>query len=209
MKVRKAPRLILWLLNVFCSGLEGQSIIGDLLEQFHQGRGRLWFWIQGIGILSFRLRRRTLRRSPFPRHQLVSRQALALSMLAISVVLVVWIGSIAIGSSGAFWQLILLGGLVGCAIKALNLLDGTDAFESGQLSAPPRVRIDSSVIPIRGGAGAAALIAILLAGVLTALPELRLPAAGSAILGPIFAIAIRLWRRSHPRPLQGLNIVQR
>jgi hypothetical protein len=50
-------------------------------------------------------------------------------------------------------------------------------------------------IPIRGGIGAAVLIAIIIAAMLVELPQLRWPVLGSAALGLIFAVALILWRR--------------
>jgi hypothetical protein len=60
----------------------------------------------------------------------------------------------------------------------------------------PRVQqISMSRIPIRGGIGALALIAILVAGVLAELPQLRWRFLGGAALGMVFAVALILWRR--------------
>src|SRR5262249_23043423 len=55
---RNAPRLILWLLNRFSFGPDEEAVTGDMLEQYQRGRGRLWFWFQGFGIVLFRLYRR-------------------------------------------------------------------------------------------------------------------------------------------------------
>jgi hypothetical protein len=59
----------------------------------------------------------------------------------------------------------------------------------------PRGDISMHHIPIRGGAGVAVLIAILIAAMLAELPQLRLPVLGSAALGLLFAVALILWRR--------------
>jgi hypothetical protein len=47
------PRLALSLLRRWTSGPKRESLLGDLIEQHTQGRGRLWFWRQtGYAVLS-------------------------------------------------------------------------------------------------------------------------------------------------------------
>jgi hypothetical protein len=53
---RIAPALALWLLRHACPGRDNEALTGDLLERFHEGRSRAWFWKQvvvaiAVGIL--------------------------------------------------------------------------------------------------------------------------------------------------------------
>jgi hypothetical protein len=59
----------------------------------------------------------------------------------------------------------------------------------------PPAQITMSRIPIRGGVGAFALIVILVAGVLTELPQLRWFYLGAMALGLLLALTLILWRR--------------
>ncbi len=52
MNSRVAPRAATWLLERLGSGCRFEALIGDLLEQFEEGRSRLWYWRQTIGALT-------------------------------------------------------------------------------------------------------------------------------------------------------------
>jgi hypothetical protein len=43
------PAFATWLLNRFDSTANGEAIAGDLVEQFQEGRSRVWYWRQVIG----------------------------------------------------------------------------------------------------------------------------------------------------------------
>jgi len=203
---RNAPRFVLWLLNLFCSGPGEESENGDMLEQYQHGRGRLWFWFQGIGVVFFRVYRKANRRVLQPKSRYSAKQTRAILILLGAVPLMFVAGFYAFERASVV-PLLALGLLSGIVVEALSLMDGTARIDSAEFTSPDRAKIDSSQIRVNGGAGAAALITILLGGVLIALPELRLPAAAAAIAGPIFALVIRLWRRKHPpRPLEGLHL---
>ena len=66
-------------------------------------------------------------------------------------------------------------------------------------NAPAVARIDSSKISISGGAGAGVVILMLLGAALIELPELRLMAVPGILAGLVVAVALRLWRKFHPR----------
>ncbi len=51
MSSREAPRAATWLLQQLAAGPRVEPLIGDLLEQFAQGRSRLWYWRQALGAL--------------------------------------------------------------------------------------------------------------------------------------------------------------
>jgi hypothetical protein len=40
------PKVATWLLQHFGCSLSNDAILGDLAEQFAQGRSRLWYWRQ-------------------------------------------------------------------------------------------------------------------------------------------------------------------
>lgn len=46
------PRAATWLLERFGSRSRFEPRIGDLVEQFEQGRSRLWYWRQAMGALA-------------------------------------------------------------------------------------------------------------------------------------------------------------
>jgi uncharacterized membrane protein YccC len=56
------------------------------------------------------------------------------------------------------------------------------------------VQISMHHIPIRGGIGAALLIAVLIAVMLIELPQLRWPVIGSAAAGIVLGAALVVWR---------------
>jgi hypothetical protein len=46
MNLLQPPTLATWLLQHFRSGPRNDSVIGDLMEQYHLGRSRTWYWRQ-------------------------------------------------------------------------------------------------------------------------------------------------------------------
>jgi hypothetical protein len=43
---RAPPRLALWLLRRLGSSYHAESLVGDLIEQYQEGRSRAWYWGQ-------------------------------------------------------------------------------------------------------------------------------------------------------------------
>jgi len=62
--MRPVPAAATWLLERFSSSAEHESVLGDLFEQYHFGRGRLWYCWQVFGIVVLRLYRTATRPSP-------------------------------------------------------------------------------------------------------------------------------------------------
>jgi hypothetical protein len=61
---RDPPALALWLLKSCGSAYHGESLAGDLIEQYGEGRSRAWLWRQvAVAIVAGRLR--FLRRIPW------------------------------------------------------------------------------------------------------------------------------------------------
>ncbi len=52
MNSRAAPRAATWLLERLGGGSRFEALIGDLIEQFEEGRSRLWYWRQASGTLA-------------------------------------------------------------------------------------------------------------------------------------------------------------
>jgi hypothetical protein len=48
MNVSRPPRLATWLLNRFVSGHKGESLLGDLIEQYQHRLSRSWYWRQVV-----------------------------------------------------------------------------------------------------------------------------------------------------------------
>jgi hypothetical protein len=60
--MRPAPAVATRFLELLCSSAEHESVIGDLFEEYHRGRGRLWYWRQVLVIVFLGLYGRTARR---------------------------------------------------------------------------------------------------------------------------------------------------
>jgi len=60
MTTRLPPRLATWLLERFGNGRRNESLIGDLYEQFAQGRGAGWYWSQVLRALAISARARLM-----------------------------------------------------------------------------------------------------------------------------------------------------
>lgn len=58
MTTRLPPRLATWLLERFGNGRRNESLIGDLHEQFAQGRSAGWYWSQALRALAISARTR-------------------------------------------------------------------------------------------------------------------------------------------------------
>lgn len=52
MNCRSAPRAATWLLERLGSGSRFEPLVGDLIEQFEEGRSRVWYWRQATGALA-------------------------------------------------------------------------------------------------------------------------------------------------------------
>lgn len=48
----KTPKLATWLLVRFSSGLHGEAIAGDLMEQYAERPSRLWYWRQVLSAIA-------------------------------------------------------------------------------------------------------------------------------------------------------------
>jgi hypothetical protein len=60
--MRRAPKIATFLLKLVCSSPDHDSVTGDLLEQYQNGRGWFWYWRQVFGIVLLELYRKVARR---------------------------------------------------------------------------------------------------------------------------------------------------
>ena len=49
MRVTQPPRVATWLLERLASGEKRESLVGDLIEQYQDGRSASWYWRQALG----------------------------------------------------------------------------------------------------------------------------------------------------------------
>jgi hypothetical protein len=52
MSLREPPALATWLLQHLGSGYHGESLAGDLFEEYQLGRSRLWYWRQTAAVIA-------------------------------------------------------------------------------------------------------------------------------------------------------------
>jgi hypothetical protein len=195
MKPRPAPAFATILLKLFCSGPEHDSVEGDLMEQYHLGRGRFWYWKQVLGVVFLGLYGKAARRP------LIHTSRIPVGLL-FSALLVTTFLSAVIATLSDFSP-IFIGAVLGGVL--FGMVKYAQAEKPGRLTqspAPSIVRIDSSKIPIAGGAGAGILIVVLFGAVLHDLPELRLLAIPGLLGGLVVFAGLRLWRSFHPRDVE-------
>ena len=87
--MRSAPAAATWLLEQSCSRAEHESVTGDLLEQYHLGRGRLWYWRQVFVIVFLRLYREGARRPEIKKDWLPARRNSVLLLRGFALLLLV------------------------------------------------------------------------------------------------------------------------
>ena len=108
MSTRKPPAIAMWLLHRFGMGYHGESLAGDLIEQYQQGGSAYWCWKQVIvAVVVARVRfvrdafgalgRTALRwmRRPGRRRRVINRLIGAFVATALGAGAVTWAGTIA------------------------------------------------------------------------------------------------------------------
>lgn len=132
--MRPEPAAATWLLERFSSSVEHESVTGDLLEQYHVGRGRFWYWWQVFGIVFLRLYRGTVRRPPVHKNSFSLRPAFALVLLIVTGYIAIFVFEARVPDAlGVIFVLIVPLGTLGtvtvlywhkrypCVFQALNL----------------------------------------------------------------------------------------
>jgi hypothetical protein len=202
MRIQPAPAVATWFLKLFCSGAEDDSLIGDLLEKYRQGRGRFWYWRQVSGIVFFRLCRNLRQLSLSAAALRIGRVfTLLLVMAAVSAVLL-----------SDIWMILLMGMIGGVVAGVLIFLLGNRAHKHGPLVAQttadqgsyhPGISIHH--IPVEGAVG-----------LLFVLGTVFVFGAGVPAIGEIFVLiapmgvlvlGILLYRhKHHPVKIEALDL---
>lgn len=221
MRHRSAPSTATWLLKLFCSSAEQESVIGDLLEQYQLGRGRFWYWRQVLAIVFLGLYGKAVRRPLVTTNRTPVRQGLAL-MLLIAVLAVV------LGSP--VWLLFALATLSG-AITGILLIGLRNSRTERTISNPAeaaisdapglaRIQMDRPMtdrpmtthpgismqhIPVEGAVGFLFVFAtVFIFGV--GVPAIRYTLVVTAPLGILVSVVLIYWHKRHPREIQALDL---
>lgn len=192
MKTQNAPPLATWLLKLFCSGPEHESVVGDLMEQ-SQARGRAWYWRQVLDIVVLALYCKATRRP------LITSHRIPVGAIFAGILVVIALGAILVSDVWPIGVIAIFGGLL---VGFLKFERGPKPGDLAQSPAPRVARIDSSKIAIGGGLGAGILILILFTAALHDLPELRRWAMPGLIGGLAVAVGLQVWKRLHPRNIE-------
>jgi len=126
MRQQPAPAIATWLLTLFCSDPENQSVIGDLLEHYQRGSGRFWYWRQVLAIVSLELYDRVVRR-PLVR---TNRSPVARG-LAVAVV----IAAVSAAALTDIWPILLIG-VLGGVIAGILKFGHDNLFDSDRHRSP-------------------------------------------------------------------------
>jgi hypothetical protein len=148
--MKPPPKLATWFLKLFCSSAEDDFLLGDLLEMYRQGHGRLWYWRQVIAIVFLRLYRNA--------RQLSLSAAATQIRHTITVLLVIAAVSAVLLSD--IWMILVFGVFVGVIAGVLIFLLGHHANErrtvGGQTATDPvpyHPGISIHHIPVEGAVG--------------------------------------------------------
>src|SRR4029453_1493257 len=151
MKTQSAPRFATWLLKLFCSGPEHESLIGDLMERHQQHGGRLRYWRETLDIVLHAVYCKLTRRELVSTPRIPMGQIFATVLILLALVMVL-LSDIA--------PILLIPVIVGSWVAFLPYLrrDKSESIWRGGPTSPsssPKIaRIDSSKISVGGGAGA-------------------------------------------------------
>ena len=208
MRFRSAPAAATWLLQFFCSSPENEAMIGDLLEQYQNGRSPFWYWRQVLVMVFLGLCRR--RRMPaLSANWGWLRQGLAVTLF-LAVILAVLLSNIS--------PILLAGVFVGVVAGILRFLSSGQAHRGRSDAPAARIypdRTESAVarhpgisishIPVEGAVGLLFVIATasVFAGGIPAIRELLVLVAPLGIAGSGLLL---YWHKRHPLKLQTLNL---
>ena len=185
MTSKHPPGIATWLLKHLGSGPNIDVVLGDLAEHYARKGNATWYWRQTMKAIPVSFFRE-IRGFRIP---IVRTLGIGLLTLALIAAL--------LSDIDPFWKIGLAAVLGGVFVGFVMFWRGSKQGEFTGSNPLADVRIDSSKIPIRGGLGAGLLIAVLLAGVLVELPQLRLLAAMAVLAGIAFGGVLFLWRRHH------------
>jgi hypothetical protein len=202
MRGQSAPAIATWFLKLFCSRAEDEFLIGDLLEMYRQGHGRIWYWRQVTAIVFLRLCRNA--------RQLSLSAAATQIRHAITLVLVIATVSAVLLSD--IWMILMFGIFAGVIVGVLIFLLGNRAHAPSTVGAQPPTEpvpyhpgISIHHIPVEGAVGLLFVfgtVFIFVAGV-PAIREIFFLIAPLAVLA--FGILV-YWHRHHSVKIDALDL---
>jgi hypothetical protein len=202
MRIQPAPAIATWLLKLFCSSAEDESLIGDLLEKYQQGRGRFWYWRQVTAIVFLRLGR-NVRQLSLSAAARPMRHAFTL-LLVIAAISAVLLSDI--------WMIFLFGIFGGVIAGALIFLLGNGAKrrKSGAqittdhpVSNHPGISIHH--IPVEGAVGLLFVFGtVFIFGV--GVPAVREIFFLTVPLGGLALGILHYWHKHHSVKIEALNL---
>ena len=202
MRIQPAPAIATWLLKLFCSSAEDESLIGDLLEKYQQDRGRFWYWRQVTAIVFLRLGR-NVRQLSLSAAVRPMRHAFTL-LLAVAVISAVLLSDI--------WMIFLFGIFGGVIAGALIFLLGNGAKrrKSGAqittdhpVSNHPGISIHH--IPVEGAVGLLFVFGtVFIFGV--GVPAVREILFLTVPLGVLALGILHYWHKHHSVKIEALNL---
>lgn len=203
MRIRHVPAIATWFLKLFCSRAEDESLIGDLLEKYRQGRGRFWYWRQVAGIVFLRLGRHM--------RQLWLFAAAAPVRHAFTLLLV--IAAISAVLTSGIWVILAVGVFGGVMAGGLIFLLGNHTHERRNSGAGFRTDhpvsnhpgISIHHIPVEGAAGLLFVfgtVFVFVAGV----PAVREIFVLTAPLGILALGILRYWHKHHSVKIESLDL---
>jgi hypothetical protein len=198
MRIRPAPATATWLLKLFCAHAEDESLIGDLIEQYQHGRGRLWYWRQISFIVLVRSYRKVRR---------VSLSAISMKQISVVILLAAAFAAVLLTD---IWLLFLIGILGGIIVGTLTSLIGS-GMEQTKLDTkttpdPLTHRgISISHIPVEGTAGLLFVFATIFIFVV-GIPAVREMVLFTAPLGILALGILHYWHRRHSVGIEPLNL---
>jgi len=221
--MRAEPKVATWFLRLFCSSSETESVTGDLLEQYHHGRGHLWYWRQVLDIVFLALYARIFRLPLVPAraNRISGRQrfAVILGISALSAALLADISIIFRQDVSVFAAYeagllqILLVGILGGVIAGLLIFGLRNGREPERLDGPltdaARIHpgISLSHIPVEGAIG---LIFVIATGLIfgIGIPAVRWILAVTLPVGIMGSGILIYWHKHHPVRIQGLDLLK-
>jgi hypothetical protein len=200
MRLLPAPAIATWLLKLFCSKAEDESLIGDLLEKYRQGSGRFWYWRQVTAIASVRLSR-SVSKLLLSAAAMLVRHAFTLALVSTCLLAVL------MSDIRMIFLIGILGGvLVGVLLHLLG--NGANGSRNSRILLPDdsrRPSISIHHIPVEGAVGLLfAVGTMIIFG--TGVAAIREIFALTAPLGFLGFLVLRYWRRRHSVKIEALNL---
>ena len=202
MRIQPAPTIATWLLKLFCSSAEDESLIGDLFGKYQQSHGRFWYWRQVTAIVFLRLGRNK-RQLSLSAAAMLMRHAVAL-LLVIAALSAVLLSDI--------WMIFLVCIFGGVIAGAVIFLLGNFTNERRKFGAqttkdlvPNHPGISITHIPVEGAVGLLFVFGtVFIFGVgVAAIREILLLTAPLAVLASGVLI---YWHKRHSVKIEALDL---